>query len=458
MTAPFHGSVEQRGLQGIAKKRDAEGRFGFMFKNLEPFSPADDLLISLAASMEQPRPNPFTQFDNPDIPAGFTFFGQFVDHDLTFDQTSKLEQEQDPDGLKNFRTPVYDLDSVYAGGPAKKPNLYDGAKLRLDSHDGIEDLVRSVDGIADIGDPRNDENGIICQLQIAFIKFHNRMVELVEDSAPGDDVFERARRLAQFHYQWVVLTDFLPRIAGQDVVDSVLKKPSGNAPIRADLKFYKPKKVPFMPVEFSVAAYRFGHSQVRPAYRMNPQNVAAFFEPEPGETNLNGFRPLLPELKIDWQNFFDIPGSAARPQRSLLIDTKLSAPLFQLPFGTPPFSLAERNLRRSKAIKLPSGQSVAEAMGVEPLSNEQLGLPPDPGWNGEAPLWFYILKEAEIQQQSRRLGQVGGRIVAETFVGILAENKRSFFTLDPQFRPKPPIAPSEGTFKMGDLLKFAQGV
>ena len=451
-----HGEFQQRGQEAPARQRDVEARFGFMFKRLEPFAPPDELLLALADTMRQPSPNPPTQFDNPGVPAGYTFLGQFVDHDLTLDTTSQLERDQDPEGLTNFRTPVYDLDSVYGGGPGERSQLYDGPKLRLQSHDGIEDLLRGEDGVADIGDGRNDENAVICQLQIAFVRFHNRMVDHVTAlGTSGDEVFPAARRLAQRYYQWAVLTDFLPRICGQDVVDSVLKTPSGNAPIRADLRHYKPKQTPFMPIEFSVAAYRFGHSQVRPGYRLTDTTGGAFFQPQPGERNLNGFRPLLPALKIDWRHFFDIPGASVTPQRSLRIDAKISGPLFHLPFGGEPRSLAARNLLRAKALQVPSGQAVARAMDVPALSNDDLGVPADPGWDGQAPLWFYVLKEAELQHQGTRLGDVGGRIVAEVLVGLLCHNRESFFHLDPGFRPEPPIAPEPGTFRVGDLLAWA---
>ena len=453
-----HGSFPQRGQDAPARNREAEGRFGFMFKGLEPFSPPDELLRSLAASMEQPpfnAANP-AEFDNPEIPAGYTFFGQFVDHDITAERTSQLDREQDPEGLRNFRTPVYDCDSVYGGGPPEKPQLYDGPKLRLDHHDGIEDLPRKADGTADIGDPRNEENAILHQLQIAFLKFHNAVVDHVAGSGtPQAEVFPKAQALVQRYYQWAVLTDFIPRICGQETTDAVLEKQSGNAPIRADLRFYKPKKTPFMPLEFAVAAYRFGHSQIRGGYRLTRNVGAAFFQPQPGQRNLNGFRPLLPELKLDWQNFFEIPGSTVTPQRSQRIDAKLTSPLFHLPFGPPPHSLAERNLLRGKALKLPSGQTVAEAMGFKPLSNDDLGFDNDPGWNDEAPLWYYILKEAELQHQGTHLGDVGGRIVAEVLVGLLVENRNSFFRLEPNWKPVPPIAATAGEFRIGDLLKFA---
>jgi hypothetical protein len=290
-----------------------------------------------------------------------------------------------------------------------------------------------------------------------MIHFHNRMVDHVHETtgATGADLFTEAQRLCRFYYQWAVLTDFLPRICGQGVVDGLFKKPSGNAPIRADLRFYKPQRTPFIPVEWSVAAYRFGHSQIRPGYRMNATRGAAFFQPQPGEGNLNGFRPIPPELKIDWRFFFDVPGSTVTPQRSMRIDAKLSLPLFDLPFGDPPTSLAERNLLRGRALGLPSGQAVAEEMGVAPLSNDALGIAPDPGWENQAPLWYYVLKEAELLEEGRRLGPVGGRIVGETLVGLLAAHKSSFFHLYRTFQPMPPVAPEAGRFTVGDLLRFA---
>jgi hypothetical protein len=456
-----HGSFQQRGQNAPAKNREVEGRFGFMFKHLQPFEPPDDLLRALAATMQQPRPDPSnpTQFDNANIPAGYTFFGQFVDHDITADRLSQLDKENDPEGLKNFRTPSYDLDSVYAGGPQESPQLFDGPKMRLDQHDGIEDLPRKADGTADIGDFRNEENAIIHQIQIAFIKFHNACVDLLATQGTAqNELFPKAQSLAQRYYQWAVLTDFMPRICGQAAVDAVLKKPSGNAPIRSELRFYKPKQTPFMPLEFSVAAYRFGHSQIRGGYALRDAVGAAFFQPQASERNLNGFRPLLPDLKVDWTFFFEIPGAQAtpqRPQRSQRIDSKLTAPLFQLPFGGQPASLAERNLLRGKVLKLPAGQDVAQAMGFKPLTNAELGFQDDPGWGGKAPLWYYILKEAELQHQGTQLGDVGGRIVAETLVGLLTENRNSFFRLDPNFQPAPPMASQPGRFTIGDLLKFA---
>jgi hypothetical protein len=472
---PTKHGAPLRGIELVTKNRSLEGRFGLMFKNLPPFEPPDELLNGLAATMAGSGAN----VDNPDILAGFTFLGQFIDHDLTLDLTPLSQQQQDPDALTNFRSARYDLDSVYGGGPTEKPQLYDPIdpdKLLIDGLDDPikpDDVPREIDGTAIIGDPRNDENLIVCQLHVAFMKFHNALVDHVREqgSVAADGVFEEAQRLCRWHYQWMVVHDFLPHVVGQDMVDQVLEEREGE-PAKVKLDFYEPEDtdMPMMPVEFAVAAYRFGHSMVRGRYQVNDTNVPAIFGAEPNDTNLNGSRPIPPALEIDWKFFFAIPGLAPPvdppPNQARLIDSKLSGPLFDLPRSVVPepdvlVSLAQRNLLRGKMLGLPSGQRIAREMGVAALSNQQLGLGNESGWKRQAPLWFYILKEAELQQDAElqlgglRLAAVGGRIVAEVFLGLLKLDDNSYLSNDPSFRPAPPMAREDGQFLMGDLLKFA---
>ena len=220
------------------------------------------------------------------------------------------------------------------------------------------------------------------------------------------------------------------------------------------------------------------------------------FEAVAGDNNLNGSRPVPARLKIQWSKFFNQAGAArtARPVRQF--DASLAGPLFHLPSTVQPDTsttslLAQRNLLRGRKMGLPSGQQVARLMGVTPLTNAQLSqdhrievkipIPTSgPGANevvvvsevdvenpnlkatldkpefaGEAPLWFYILKEAEIVGKGRELGPVGGRIVAEVLVGLLQKDLNSYLYLQPTWKPAPPIAPARGQFTMADLLKYA---
>jgi hypothetical protein len=467
-----HGA-QLRGMNLPAKNRSAEGRFGVMFKRLPAYAPPDALLIDLGNRMVEDPPTDDFLIQNPPPFAGFTFFGQFIDHDITLDTTPLDLQLADPDARVNFRTARYDLDSVYGATPGQGP-WYDPAdpvKLLLtpNVHGVPEDLPRGDDGRALIPDPRNDENLIITQLHLAFVKFHNALVDDVRSQGMRPEwVFEAARRLARWHYQWAVIHDFLPAFVGEALVGpagSVYKEQAGKPPA-INLSYYRPtnrEDRPFMPIEFAVAAYRFAHSIVRPAYIINDVTLnrggVAIFGP-PGEFNLNGGRPIPPDLVIEWKNILPVDANLpARPPRK--IDTKLSPPLLSLPDAAVPLGdlerrLAVRNLRRGKQVGLPSGQQVAKAMRMPVLTNAQLGLDADPGWKGEAPLWFYILREAELPpRHGEVLGPVGARIVAEVFAGLLQRDRNSYLFLDPSWKPAPPIAPAVGAFTLVDLLRFA---
>ena len=473
-TDALHGT-ELRGMYLTSKDRLAEGRFGAMFKKLPAFAPSDDLLTGIAETMVEPNTSDAflakTAADGGRLFAGFTFIGQFIDHDITLDKTPLEQQQSDPDAKVNFRTPRYDLDSVYGGGPTNQPDFYDpedpdGAKLLLKPNvNGVLDMPRRDDGSAIIGDPRNDENLIIVQFHKAVAQFHNKIVD--DAKAQGirrEWLFETARRLTRWHYQWAVIHDFLPRFVGDELVGpngAVYKELAGKSPA-INLLYYKPTNRegrPFLPVEFAVAAYRFGHSLIRPFYVLKGNSIVDVFGPANG-FNLNGRRPIPADLAIEWKNILPVdPAFPARPPRK--IDTKLSIPLKNLPDSAVPPSdmtthhLALRNLRRGLRAGLPSGQQVAKAMRVPVLSNAQLGLT-ELGWGGEAPLWFYILKEAELSPYNgERLGPVGGRIMAEVLVGLLQRDPNSYLYLDAAWKPAPPIAPTTGKFTFVDLLKYA---
>lgn len=437
--------------------RGREGRYGLLVRKAPAYGPPDDLLGELARAMTDPRgpakdPSDGDRWDNHDITAGYTFLGQFIDHDLTRDTTPLTQQAADPHGLRNSDTPQFDLSSVYGRGPAVDPQLYDPdrpERLRVEEHDGVPDLPRSADGTAHLGDPRNDENLIIAQLHVAFLRFHNA---LCDEGLP----FLQAQRLTTWHYQWLVVHEFLPRVCGRAVVDSVLAQ-GGRVP------WYKPRNPnrPMMPIEFSAAAYRFGHSMVRPEYEMNDADTGPVFA-HPGDPrdDLRGSRPVPSNYRADWTYFFDVPGRA-RPDGlnfARLIDTDLALPLHDLPPTViprhlPPVftDLAERNLLRGKRLGLASGQDVAAALGQRPLDNAELGLT-DPRWGDRAPLWFYLLKEAELVTGGRHLGPTGGLLVAGTILTLLTLDRSSYL------RARPPWRPTTVPFTVGDFLRRAGAV
>ncbi len=515
---PPHGA-ELRGMRLPVQDPLAEGRFGFLLKKLPAAAPRADPASpdpvwnspwrELGRRMEEQFRDPSAVDDddndrvnenpNPDMTSGVTFLGQFIDHDITFDTTPLRDQLADPDAITSFRTPRYDLDSLYGRGPTDDPQLYDPqdpAKLLLVTNQyGVDDLPRTADGKAIIADPRNDQTMIIAQLHIAFVKFHNQLVDKCRaEGVPTASVFESARQLARWHYQWLVIHDFLPRFVDKTLVDAVYQDVAGKPP-QIKLAYYKPTNKhqrAFIPLEFSVAAYRFGHSIVRPRYTISSTiSKVPLFSDDPTvayENKLNGSRPIPARLRIQWSRFFNA-GGVPTAKRTRQIDARLAGPLFTLPAtalpdANPEGLLAVRNLLRGRWLQLASGQAVARRLHVTPLTNDELAMQhrvtlnkdtfevvyedqvpvydenlgpiiTHPVWNGEAPLWFYILKEAELLGKTRRLGPVGGRIVTETLVGLLQRDRNSYLYVNPAWKPGPPIAPTTGRFTMVDLLTYA---
>ncbi|MFI6495829.1 heme peroxidase family protein [Nonomuraea typhae] len=395
--------------------------------------------------------------DNPFNTAGTTFFGQFLDHDMTFDNRSPLGVPTRPELSPNERTPVFDLDTVYGGGPTASPQLYnaDRITMRVESGGLFEDLPRNANGSAIIGDDRNDENMMISGLQAAFLLFHNRVVALLrEQGTPPAQLFATARRTVTWHYQWIILNEFLPQIIGRPLVDHILA---------FGRQFYRPPGAPFIPVEFQIA-YRFGHSMIRPSYRANlaGDNGQPFFgfifdpvaEGQADPVDLRGGR-RAPRRFIGWQTFFNFGDGELRLNKRM--DTTVSTPLFQLPLSTipsndPPISLATRNLLRHLTWSLPSGQRLATAMGIPQVETPELA---PYGFATSAPLWYYVLKEGKDLGDGIQLVGVGARLIGEVFIGLLQKDPNSYLTVQPTWRPTLPSR-SAGTFGMVDLLRFAQ--
>ena len=433
--------------------------------------------------------------NNSGIPAAYTYLGQFIDHDVTLETVSAtLPQLLAPDlapmsidqvkaTLFNTRTATLDLDSVY-GVPAPRigPRMTIGAVSATGSADpplqrpagkgDDNDLPRDgrsedprFDRSALIGDPRNDENTIIAQLHLAFLLAHNALIDRGWS-------FQDARRLLRQHYQWMVLHDFLKRVCDPAIVDRVIKEGP---------RFYKAMEEPFfLPIEFSVAAYRFGHSMIRANYNFNvnfavPGDIPASlgllftFTALTGQLGPGGgqFDTLPENWIIEWERF--LPANVNLARR---LDTHLVEPLFELTntLGEPETEggedakrLAVRNLLRGYLLRMPTGQGVATALGLTAMtpaeietaanSDEQAAILRESGFNARTPLWYYILAEANgAASKGDRLGAVGSTLLAEVFVGLVQRSEDSIL------RSKHPWEPTLGTkgrFDLPDLLRLA---
>jgi hypothetical protein len=393
------------------------GRYRLLFEDLPPLDVDEEALHRLG------RPGgPCDLGEDPaedsDVAAVWPFFGQFVTHDITADR-SPLVHHATAAKLRNARAPRANLEGLYGAGPIGAPFLYrkdDPAKLLLAP--SASDVPRNHEGIALIGDPRNDVQLFTSQMLVAFIKLHNRLVDgLRDDGVAEDDVFRAARRAATWRYQHVILREYLPGLIGAELTAELLA--DGPRLYRFDADD------PYIPFEFADAAFRYGHAQIRATYRINER-----FGPVPVFPDLMGFGPVPPEHAVDWGLQFE--------QRSKRIDARLPPPLIALPTqvsgaapGTDYASLANRDLQRGQAVGLPSGEAVARRLGVPALTRAQVGL----GWAQETPLWLYILKEAEVLHDGDRLGPVGGRIVGEVLVGIIAADPESWLAVDPEWAP-----------------------
>jgi hypothetical protein len=446
------------------------------------------LLGQLGNMMGDPgrEPNPLSH-DPADagvssVPSGFVYFGQFVDHDITFDVSSTIDAQVDADTINNMRSPSLDLDSVYARGPGLDAFLYSfpssgpatAIKFQLGSNRPAGaggpssngqpggtiaqtdfDVPRiSGTNTAVIGDPRNDENLIVSQFHHAMLRFHNAVVDLLLAASFAGDIFAEAKRIVTHHYQWAVVNDFLKRICGAATVDAAMATvvaPTGS-PFR-------------MPVEFAVAAYRFGHSMIRDNYGVNfnfpDASLGQVFE-----FIRNPRLPVFSNWVVDFNAFFDTGAGGVVNNKARSIDSFMATGLEALPgFSGIMAILATRNLRRGMALGLPSGQGMANSFGIGPMTAAQLksGLSTTEvsllNSNGglllnKTPLWYYILREAAVLGGGSQLGPVGGRIVAETFVRILKRDASSYLNVPGGFTPILPSA-APGDFTVADLVRFA---
>jgi len=409
------------------------------------------------------------------IPAVFTYLGQFIDHDITArtdrdsavtrigdDDQSGDNQPLDPSfvvaNLFNGRRPQLDLDSVYGDGPGLLGNgvagampdaafLYDPETLllKVQAAETFVDLPRA-GRAAQIGDGRNDENIIVSQLHAAFLKFHNAIACGLPEHLSPQSRYTRARQLVRWAYQYVVVNDYLNAVCVPAIVEDILL----NGP-----RFYRPgfnDGELFMPLEFSVAGFRFGHSMIRPFYQLNRDVQKKIMEilevarerPEDSdllEAHSEGCYRLKPELQVDWENFVAFISEEPVKNLARRIDPLIAKGLFELGFEEgPPGSilshLAQRNLLRGYNLSIPTGQAIADALGYKPLGQDELVDCEENaairdalcagGFVNATPLWFYVLREAAVQTGGNTLGAVGSAIVAETLIGLVKLDANSY--------------------------------
>lgn len=511
-------AIESHGAAAARLQRDA-------FINIVPIEqtqPSALDLVPLANVMIEPAQDPpaVTAFDNVAIPAAYTYFSQFIDHDLTGQNQNALIKRP-----TNNRSAVLDLDSIYGTdttdsliGDLLSPvdpqfeSIYDddGIHFRIEqTASGADDLPRSLDASGArtepiVSDGRNDENLIVSQIDLAFLKFHNAVAdELADDGLTGRALFSAAYATVVQHYQWIVMNDFLPRlIAGKDIA-------GGRAYIETlrkshDRKYTKADVSRGMPAEFSVAAYRMGHSMVRFNYLLNddlgadgkPIDERQIFNSADPIEDLHGHREYPADAVIRWHHFLDFKNDAPQdgdpdfdvPQFSMLLDSGLSRGLSMLPnftFQSPTAPdvpqiehvLAYRNLVKGTIFQLPSGQTVARYYGLEPRSvkvhgKTVLANPSNPDsdfqygdvdaaltarFGNDTPLWYYILAEAQDPDgpKGAHLGPLGRRIVSECFIAFIAATPISIF--DSGFAPQAGHfgCQVDGEYNLARLIRYA---
>lgn len=523
-----------------------ETPFDYLFTELESDTtahlPATDpatvvaALKALGDAMVEdavPGEDPLQPAGNSTIPPVYTYWGQFIDHDLTAntDRNSEISDITRPDlaplapdfvvaNLKNLRQPTLNLDSVYGDGPTlgsstptQAASFYDGVKLKVGTaateNESIDPSRPTIAGVrippdgdlqrdlprtnktAQIADARNDENLIIAQLHTAFLRFHNKVVDWVQANEADyntseTQIFERAQQLTRWHHQWLVVNDYLKTVTLAGVADKVLL---------GGLKYYKPSGEPFMPLEFSVAAYRFGHTMVRATYDYNrnfgravsgqaqaplipnaPFNLLFAFTGDGFPTPFIGQTDRLPfNWIIEWDRFID-KGSSVSDHFARKIDTRIAPPLqamvnqgnavTDVDIQAILKGLARRNLLRGYLLSIPTGQSVAQCIGVAPLSVSELQqgnsaalnqVLSDNGFLQQTPLWYYVLKEAEVRANGNSLGELGSRIVCETIIGQLRHDPECYLSQaggwDPGKGAKMPNG--DPIVTIGDFIRFA---
>lgn len=473
------------------------GKFGVMFPERPSCltgTPQDIADLKTISDLLKSSTN-----DHPFLPAGYTYLGQFLAHDISFDPTAVSERQRDPEYVHNYRTAALDLDSIYGGGPVINPYFYDPAvrsgqtnfllvNRKVSNSPELHFDVPRMENLkktAVIADQRNDDNVIISKIHSTFCRFHNYWADFLanKDKKYHSDpiaLFYDARQMVQWYFQWIILYDYLPRIVDlsdhEDMpfkvdtragyvenINTIKKQINWLLKDEKNRKFFRWKEAPYIPIEFSFMAFRFGHSQVRADYQFNTDTTDLLFGKQARTSR-------LPFVHVDLSFFF---GERKKLNFSRLIAPSITDNMANIPEAPQPPNIAYLNLFRGLQNKLPSGQELARAMKVPYTDfNERPSFLSD---NKSAdqfflslltrlgdfpkrllsntPAWAYILYEAFYFQKGLRLGPVASRIIAEVIVGLIQADKTSFMYQE-NWVPKDHKGCPKDDFTMADLLAF----
>lgn len=475
-----HAGRRQTGCHGTVKAQGCKhlrlGNFGKLFPKLKGLAVSEEEAEALGGPGGIMHDSGDLSGDSQ-IPAGYIFFAQFIDHDITLDTTTDLHgqplADKDIAALPNLRSPSLDLDCVYGFGPEANPFLYDPnapGRLLTGTDDNPDDLPRNKENRALIGDPRNDENLFVSQLQLLFLRFHNKVLDGLVASTDEGERFEKAQEIVRHHYQYLVVHDFLRRVCEPKTFAFALERAQkGKAPL---IYCREPDGRLPMPVEFSVAAYRFGHSLVRSRYAVNSHNPDIELFDQRFATL--GFGGVPRELTVDWQFLLPVDDRVP-PLCAKKIDHLLADELIRLPVpvvgraSANDASLAFRNLLRGHVLSLPSGQAVAADLAkagypVDPKAD--LNFADIPGWGSlkakmrlglekRTPLFFYLMREAGVGG-GEHLGPVGSALLLEVFLGALHFCGTSFLK-QKDWKPDPRVAlQGANQFTLTDLVHYVK--
>ncbi len=385
------------------------------------------------------------------MPAGYLYLKIFIEHDLTFFAYSNHSTGSPFNSLLKGFSPELNLRSIYGRNPSGQPYLYDWedpTKFLLTTNEktGRTKLPVNDQNVPVIADRRNNTHPVLYDLHVLFCTFHNHVVDYLRAKGLKNGVFEEAQKLVQWHYQWMILYDFLPRLCSTSVSKQLN---------HFDPDPHQVDKQHTLSAEFLLAAFRFDGPLHESMQHLRSQE------------NPNQEQDEENEGITDWHNYFPLAEQNslyAGPIQACWPHQHDTLPLFPLP-GITDGTEENELLYLGEQYGLPSGEALAKIYGIEPLSKNQLGtiellkeVNADSDFyeisNLETPLWYYLLKEADIHENGQRLGETGSRVIIETFQSVLGNDPTSFFLLQPKWKPY--FGTTSTSFTMSDLIHFTE--